>query len=193
MDYFGLDDDLARVLRPYIVDFGIVLDDISKVDTEALIARPVPPDVQLLLFALRYGRTEHELRDELPKFGPVLDELFRQPYGPLAFGVFLVYLQRVAKISEAEVRTMLPDYVKSRMDPEMLALIMQFKAGEKKGELEGKLEGERSVLKRLLTQRFGVLTPMAIARLESATLPELDAMTLRVLTAGSIDEVFGNP
>lgn len=64
-DYFGLDDELAHILRPYIVDFGIVLDDVSKVNTEALIARPVPPDVQLMLFALRYGRTGQELRDEL--------------------------------------------------------------------------------------------------------------------------------
>jgi hypothetical protein len=31
IDYFGLDEDLERLLRPHVVDFGIFLDDISKV------------------------------------------------------------------------------------------------------------------------------------------------------------------
>jgi len=85
------------------------------------------------------------------------------------------------------MRTALDDLIESRLDPEMVALWTQFEAGEKKGELKM----ARSIIQRQLVQRFGALSPTAIARLESATLPELDAMTLRVLTAANVDEVLG--
>ncbi len=198
MDYFGLDDELADLLRPFVVDFGIVLDDISKVNTEVLIQRPVPPDVQVMLFALRYGRTGRKILEELPKIAPVIDELLQQPQGKLALKVFLLYVKAVAKVSEADVGTTLQERIEeSRLAHEMLALYREFEEGEKRGKREGKregkLEGERSVLERLLTQRFGTLTPATIARLESATLTELEAMTLRILTAASVDEVLGRP
>jgi len=81
----------------------------------------------------------------------------------------------------------LQDMIEPMLDPEMMALWEQFEAGERKG----KLDGERTVLLRLLGQRFGTLPPSAIARIEAATMLELDAMTLRVLTAGSVEEVLG--
>ncbi len=193
IDYFGLDEALVHLLRPYIVDFGIVLDDISKVNTEALMARPVPPEVQLMLFALRYGRTGRRVLDELPKIAPILTVLLQEPNGRLVLGVFLVYLKRVAKVSEAEMRSLLQEVIEPQLDPEMVAVWTQFEAGEKKGRLEGELKGRRTMLRRLLTQRFGTLSPENIARLESASLEDLDAMTLRVLTAASADEVLAEP
>ncbi len=193
IDYFGLDDDLARLLRPYVVDFGIVLDDISKVNTEALVQRPVPPEVQIMLFALRYGRSGRKVLDELPKLAPVLTVLLQDPNGRLVLGVFFVYITRVAKVSEAEVRTLLQEFIEPQLDPEMVAVWTQFEAGVKKGRLEGELKRARSMLQRQLTQRFGALSPAHVARLESASLEDLDAMTLRVLSAASVDDVFCEP
>jgi predicted transposase YdaD len=209
IDYFGLDPELARILRPYVVDFGIVLDDISKVNTKALVRRQVPPDVQILLFALRYGRSGAKVLEELPKLGSVLTKLWPDPNGRLVLALFFLYIKRVAKVAEAELRSVLQQFIGPQLDPEMVALWTQFEAGEQKGriegelkgklegELKGKLEGElkgnRSVLLRQLTQRFGLLSPAQLARLEATSLEELEVMTLRILTAGSIDEVFGTP
>jgi hypothetical protein len=187
MDYFGLDEDLARLLRPYVVDFGIVLDDVSKVNTEALLRRPVPPEVQIMLFALRYGRSAQEVRDELPKIGRTIVLLSQDPTGRLVVGLFFVYLKRVAQMSEMDVRTLLKEFIEPQLDPEMVALWTEFEAGEKKGELKGM----RASLQRQLTHRFGPLSSEHLARIENASLTDLDVMSLRVLTAGSIDEVLG--
>ena len=96
------------------------------------------------------------------------------------------------------MQTSLQELIESRLHPEMLAAFKQleeaqraYREGELRGVLKGELRGERAVLTRLLTQRFGGLTPAAVARLESATLDELDAMTLRVFTAATVDEVLG--
>lgn len=77
IDYFGLDEDLAPLLRPYVVDFGIFLDDISKVNTEVLLQRPVPQEIHVVLFALRHGRTGRRMLTELPKIAPMLAELWK--------------------------------------------------------------------------------------------------------------------
>ena len=76
----------------------------------------------------------------------------------------------------------------------MVALWTQFDAGEKKGRNEAHEEQARTIrviLESLLTQRFGALSPATKARLEAATLTELNAMTLRVLTAATVDDVLG--
>lgn len=198
IDYFGLDEDLAQLFRPYVVDFGIVLDDVSKVNTEALLERPVPPEVQILLFALRHGRSERKVLDELPKLAPVLTALLKDPYGKVAVHLFIVYIRRVAKVSEADMRTVFQEFIEPHLDPEMVAIWTQFedglKEGERRGELKGErtgeLKGARTTLRRLLEQRFGVLSLAQSARLDSSSLGDLDAMTLRVLTAATIDEVL---
>jgi Putative transposase, YhgA-like len=187
--YFGLDAELERLLRPHVVDFGIFLDDISKVQTESLIQRPVPPEVQLMLFALRHGRSGRKILDELPQMAPVLTLLLQDPNGRLVLALIFVYIRRVAKLSETDMRNALQDLIESHLDPEMVAVWTQFEEGKR----EGKREGLRSTLRRLLTQRFGSLSAAHLASLESASLDDLDAMTLRVLTAPTADDVFNIP
>jgi len=83
------------------------------------------------------------------------------------------------------------EFIEPHLDPEMVAVWTQFEAGEKKGRREGRREEARSIVRRLLTQRFGTLSSVHVARLESASLDDLDAMALRVLTAESVDAVLG--
>lgn len=176
-------------MHPYVVDFGIVLDDISKVNTEMLMQRPVPPEVQIMLLVLRYGRSGRKVLDELPKIAPAVTALLQDPNGRVVLSVFFVDIKRVAKVSEAEMRTWSQELIDSQLDPEMVAVWTQFENGVKEGELKR----ARSMLQRLLTQRFGALSSATVARLESASLEDLDAMTLRVLTAATADEVLGEP
>ena len=62
--------------------------------------------------------------------------------------------------------------------------------GEIKGEIKGKLEGEAAVLARLLNKRFGPLDDSTRARLNTATLEQLEHWTDRILDATSVDQVF---
>lgn len=62
--------------------------------------------------------------------------------------------------------------------------------GRRKGHQEGRQEGESIILRRLLERRFGDLPEWARQRLSSADTAALEAWSLRVLDAGSLDEVF---
>lgn len=59
-----------------------------------------------------------------------------------------------------------------------------------KGRREGRQEGEAQMLLRLLRLKFGVLPDEVQHRIESAEAEALLALSKRVLTADSIDEVF---
>jgi hypothetical protein len=59
------------------------------------------------------------------------------------------------------------------------------------GREEGREEGRTAVITRLLTLRFGPLSDAANARLTSASVEQLDAISERLLSANSLDEALG--
>ena len=63
--------------------------------------------------------------------------------------------------------------------------------GERTGKREGKLEGKRDALKRLLRVRFGDLPPWAQARIDAATLGQLDAWLDGLFQAATLDVLLG--
>jgi hypothetical protein len=64
------------------------------------------------------------------------------------------------------------------------------KQGQIEGKLEGKLEGEVAVLYRQLTRRFGPLGEAIQARLDNATLDQLDQWAENILDAKTLEDVF---
>jgi predicted transposase YdaD len=64
------------------------------------------------------------------------------------------------------------------------------KQGLIEGKLEGKLEGEATVLHRQLTRRFGPLSEAIQARLDNATLEQLEQWTDNILDAATLEDVF---
>ena len=59
-----------------------------------------------------------------------------------------------------------------------------------RGKTEGLLRGKLAIIRRLLELRFGPLPSHVHARLENASVAELDAWTERLLSAASLDEVL---
>jgi hypothetical protein len=64
------------------------------------------------------------------------------------------------------------------------------KQGLQQGRQEGRQEGEVFVLRRVIDRRFGALPGWADERLAQLSLAELDDLSLRVLDAVSLDELF---
>jgi len=62
--------------------------------------------------------------------------------------------------------------------------------GEQKGKQLGRQEGEAALLLRLLEHRFGALPEWVAPRLAAAETTALEAWGLRVLDAGSLDDIF---
>ncbi|MBK9266387.1 MAG: Rpn family recombination-promoting nuclease/putative transposase [Polyangiaceae bacterium] len=203
-DLFDVAPDDADLLAPYMVDFGFLLDDISKAGAEAIDLRPITPEGRLVLFALRFGRTPSKFFDELPRMAQVLVAVWKQPHGDLVFATVIWYLKTVGKVPEAEIRmamqrTLEQQAVEYILHPERWLEQQGIKQGELMGELmgelrrelTGELKGKRNTLKQQLGARFGALPQEALARIDAATAKDLDAMVLRVLTADSLDEVLG--
>jgi hypothetical protein len=63
--------------------------------------------------------------------------------------------------------------------------------GRQKLREEGLQQGERRLLLKQLRARFGELPPATVARVEAAEPEVLEAWGEQVLTARSLDEVFG--
>ena len=66
--------------------------------------------------------------------------------------------------------------------------------GEANGIMEGRMEGQATLLRRLITKRFGSLTADSIVmeRLQKATPEQLDIWTDRILEAKTIEELFSS-
>ena len=62
--------------------------------------------------------------------------------------------------------------------------------GRAEGRTEGRAEGEAMVLIKLLTLKFGQLSPALVEQIRGASLEELDLWTSRVLTATALTEVL---
>jgi hypothetical protein len=60
----------------------------------------------------------------------------------------------------------------------------------RQGRREGKIEGAAAIAQRLLSARFGPLSATTKKRLAKLTLPELEDLAIRLLTAKSIAELF---
>lgn len=198
-EYFEMDPEDAELLNPFMLDFGVLLDDISHLDAAAIARLPVTTEARVVLFALRFGRTAHKVIEQMPSIARDLVTLQQDKvHGEVVISAFIVYLTRVGKVPQAELHMALQQTVgNSLADEIMFGAERRLEAAELKGKLEGeikgKLEGKLEVLKELLTQRFGALAPKVHARINAATSEELHAMARRVLTATSLDEVLAPP
>jgi hypothetical protein len=64
--------------------------------------------------------------------------------------------------------------------------------GEQRGKLEGKFEAQSYTLRRMLSRRFGVLSPGVSAQIAAADLSQVETWLDRVLDAASVAEVLRN-
>ena len=63
--------------------------------------------------------------------------------------------------------------------------------GREEGRTEGRLEGERQIVLRMIGKRFGPIPPAATARLEALSSAELEQLALRLMDAGSLEDLLG--
>jgi hypothetical protein len=170
-------------LRYHIVDEGAFSeDDLAARDTLAALlfrleASPDPDRVVVLADAVLAWFGRHPGFEGLK---PLFAELLGGLMGPLAPGV------RVPE-ELLEVRNMLA----TRAEDWKRQWLQAGRAeGLVKGRVEGRVEGEAALLIRQLERRFGALPAEVRDRVASADAAALETWGLRVLDAGSLDDVL---
>jgi len=170
-------------MRYHIVDEGAFSeDDLAARDTLAALlfrleASPDPERVVVLADAVLAWFGRHSGFDGLR---PLFAELLGGLMGPLAPGV------RVPE-ELLEVRNMLASRAE---DWKRQWLQEGHLKGQMVGRLEGRLEGEAALLLRLLERRFGALPAEVRDRVAAADAAALETWGLRVLDAGSLEDVL---
>jgi hypothetical protein len=166
-------------MRYHLVDEGAFSDDdLAARDTlTALLFRleasPDPDRVVALADAVLAWFRRHPGFDGLR---PLFAELLGGLMGPLAPGV------RVPE-ELLEVRNMLA----TRAEEWKRQWLQE---GRVEGRMEGRLEGEAALLLRLLERRFGALPAGVRDRIATADAAALEAWSLRVLDAATLDDVL---
>jgi hypothetical protein len=106
-----------------------------------------------------------------------------------AVGELLVLagLRNLGTIIEREIQRM--PILDDIMDHEVIG--RERKRGMALGREEGLIEGERRVVLRLIGKRFGPVPQVAKERLDAMSAADLEKIELRLLDAGSLEELLG--
>jgi predicted transposase/invertase (TIGR01784 family) len=130
--------------------------------------------------SLRQAFKDHILKVLSPDFAPIA-EVFDYPEDPMTTRERLkIWYDEQQAASRAEgVKEGVTQGVQQGLEQ-----------GVKKGIKQGRVEGQRSLLAKQLKLKFGTLDAFAKSRLTDATSEQLDKWAERVLTAGSLDEVW---
>lgn len=180
LDEWGDDAELAELS----VDFGFLLDDLTRSSDEELRGRAMGAVSLVTLLALKHARTAQDLEARLLSWASLMSEAARAPGGRDALMLVLRYLSRVAgRVPATFLRTKLLPVLDEDVREMTMTLAEELIA-------EGRVDGQRKMLLKLLQRRFGQVPAAITERVEAATIEQLDVWATRILDARSLDEMF---
>jgi hypothetical protein len=142
------------------------------------------------ILSLKHGRDEVGVRVR------VLSPDGRAPAARDVLAAVLRYILETSRADPAKLRGLLARQVGRKTAEEIMTTAEMLrregrKEGEARGVARGEAMGRRKTLLFLLGQRFGRVPAAAVARIDKASIADLDTWTRRLLTAESLDEVLG--
>ena len=175
------DDATLEALRPHLPLYRMVLDDLTGVSDDALRRRVASTLARVTLGLLKHARDFGRFHGEMARWAAILVEMLTGPSGREAFASVLRYIYLVN------------DQVPPQEVAEQLGRLLGAGAKEAYVTYGEQLiqQGQVKVLRKLLERRFGLLSEQTLERLEAAGDEDLDRWARRVLTAETLDEVFG--
>lgn len=201
-------EGLAEVMD-YVPRFGMVMQDIAGVDDEVLVQRTMTALGRVTLLLFRHAQqaaNAYELVGRLARYVELVREVYEAPNGVRAMLAVIRYIQSVTKQSTHEVRRAMQQHEVLLVDEDTYWDIRSpgwredqareegreegLEEGLEQGLEQGLAKGQRTTLLKMLTARFGTLTPQAQARVEEATTEQLDRMCIKILGAQTIEEVL---
>ncbi len=184
-DLFELGPELCEVMEPFIPKFSFLLDDLSALPDEELKRRELTARAMLVLAALKHGPKADMHPDFWVAWQEPVRALLAQKGGPDELRTVLWYILQVnAEIDQEQ----LGDVMLKHFGPEAEEIAVT--AGQRliqQGRQEGRQEGQAHLLLKLLSLRFGELSPETTARVQAADEQALERLSERVITASTLD------
>jgi hypothetical protein len=190
VDLCELPPDLAKLVTPFTPRFDVALLDLGRWTPRRL--RSLPPGLARLgLAVMRAARRDDE--DLVGLFGRWPEDVHRActarsrrtfsdlvsytawARGERADADYVERVQRVIRPADRE------------------AFMAGFKLFSEQMRDEGRLEHARDLLARLLRRRFPEVATDRLARIDSASLDDLDRWTERLVVASTLDDIFREP
>jgi hypothetical protein len=190
-----VDEGVRDAVRPFLVDFGYLLDDLSRVSGEALRKRTMSALATLTTVCFKYAASYTDPILMLRDWVDLLRAVFRGPDGPDSLERVVRYILTVNGTAD---QSALEAFVIREVGPEAKDIVMTagqrlIEQGIQQGLQQGEQQGERKVLLRLLRKRFGKEVDREIEqRLAAGSVDQLDVWTDRVLSAATLGELFAD-
>ena len=190
---------LERALEGLQPTVPFVLHDLREIDEAQLRGCGLTALATLALLCLAHLRSADpaEALASLRRWSDLLRATDREPHppgGPQAVRAIYWYVLRVTEVGAADLQTTFEALLQRPEDQVMGTLDRMLRERHDKGLAEGLAEGQAKglqlALRNLLQRRFGELSPTASARLDRASLEQLQQWTERVLDVISIDELL---
>lgn len=172
--------DADDEVRPFVADFRYTLVDLGRIDDARLSREPV---LRVGFLILKYGARDEDLRGTLLRLGRAALALGMEELVAMVRYV----LGEPNEVEAGVLRAVLAEIVPGKEERVMSIALEQFKAEAFK---HGMAKGQAASLCRLLSRKFGELPPGVRARIETASLEELDAWFDAALDAPTLERVF---
>ncbi len=158
-----------QALGSFLPRHQFVLQDLTSVEVEELLAAPLTPAARLALAMLRFAPRQEHLAQVLEDFTPDVVELVRTRADQM-FAIIMEYAYQVSDTPPAQVRQFFEDLGPDAQEAYMSTTLERGRAegvaegvaqGVAQGVAKGRAEGAAVMLSRVLAAQFGPLTPRA--------------------------------
>ncbi|QSB16680.1 Rpn family recombination-promoting nuclease/putative transposase [Natronosporangium hydrolyticum] len=193
-DLVQLDPDTAEAAREFLPEFRFLLDDLARIDEQALRRRPLTPPVRVTLLLLKIAAGNPRLAEDLQPWVEELREVLARPGGLDEFTPMLRYIEVVGEAPAEQVHKLISQLGPQAEEAYMTTAEMLRAEGEARGEARGRAEGEArgraAMLVELLTPKFGPIPPDVSHAFYTASPEQLREWAARALTAETLDQVL---
>jgi len=174
-------------LAALVPRFSMIVEDLSRLPDDDLVARPLGTFPKLALWLLRDARAPARLLDSFEFWIPSMLEIGRTQSGLDRLKVLITYMFQV--IDPVNIDRLRAKIRELGSHSEKVAMTIA-EYLHKQGVKEGVKKGRTDTLRSLLIFKFQTLSATYEARLRAATPKEIDRYLQRLLTARSLAAVF---
>ncbi len=185
----------APELSAYVPDFALEFLDFSPTADHETKGQII---TQLFILCLR-AKNQPKVVKHFRKLFVLLNQLDDSVTSIEWMRIIITYMNQIMDVDKSIVIELSKQYLSGNKEETIMTLAEQWKMegrmeGEADGIMKGRMEGQATLLRRLITKRFGSLTTdnIIMERLQKATPEQLDIWTDRILEAKTVEELFSS-